>query len=243
MNIMNKILKTMAFLLTVVLFASCLEDTTEGVTRITYYPSITILGDGFVVVGLGSTYNDAGCTVILNGEDVSDQAIITSNVNTTRTGLYTVTYKAVNTDGFSRSASRTVYVADLANVYEGDLSGDYTSMITRLVKSTGATADRGPYTLTLTKLAEGHYTIKDLPGGWYWIGGGSSYASYRYEGIIRVAADGKLSSNCTYSAPWGGVVSIISGTYDPATSTFAYDATGDANNGLGAYIWSVTLTK
>jgi hypothetical protein len=243
-NMKNKIFKTMVSLIAVVALASCNDVTTEGFDRITYYPVLTLLGDATIYIPLNSTYTEPGYEAEMNGEDVSEQVVVKSTVNTASVGLYSVTYSIANSDGISASQTRGVYVYDASGVNTDDLSGNYTSTITRTVLSSGATASRGPFTLTLTKIVDGHYFCSDLLAGWYWIGGGSSYAKYHYDGIIRVAADGTVTSDCIGTTPWGGYVYFLPGaTYDFGTGVMTFVSTGDSGSGLNAYQWACTLTK
>ena len=87
---------------------SC-EKTTEGLTGITYYPVITLNGD-YGVVYLGGAYEDPGCVAIMNGEDVTSQVTISNNIDPNHIGEYSVTYTAVNEQGFSATVARPVYV-------------------------------------------------------------------------------------------------------------------------------------
>jgi hypothetical protein len=169
--------------------------------------------------------------------------VVATTPNTNVVGLYTLTYTVTNADGYSKSNSRKVLVYDADGVITNDISGTYVSNQVRTVLSTSVTALRGPFDMTLTELAPGHYTIGDLLGGWYWIGGGASYAAYHYDGILRITTAGTVTALCINAAPWGGAVSISAGTYDAATNTISFNATGDADNGLIAYRWAVTLIK
>ena len=63
------------------MFWSCDDDSTEGMTRITYYAQMTLNGDDVVYVNLGDSYNEEGCVALINGQDVSENIEISSNVN------------------------------------------------------------------------------------------------------------------------------------------------------------------
>lgn len=241
----NKIfLRTLMGFMVAIVFASCNDVTTAGYDRITYYPVLTLSGDATVYLPLNGTYTEPGFNAVMNGKDVTSQVKVASTVKTSAIGLYSVTYLIANSDGISVSQTRKVYVYDAIGVNTDDLSGDYSSAITRTNVSSGATASRGPFTLTLTKVAPGHYFCSDLLAGWYWIGGGASYASYHYDGIIRVAADGTVTSDCIGDTPWHGKIKFLSGaTYNFGTKVMSFVSTGDATNGLNAYKWACTLTK
>lgn len=90
-------------------------------------PTINLVGDNPVNVNVGSIYTDAGATLnnfiplnegplvmIINGDVVFNFTItITNNVDTSRTGSYTVIYSALDSDGnVVATATRNVNVAD-----------------------------------------------------------------------------------------------------------------------------------
>jgi hypothetical protein len=230
-----------------ILFNSCLSDEDKdsyGLSKITTFPTLDLIGEGRVLyLPLGQAYNDPGFSAAVGTEDITSSVKVTS-IDVSATGLKTVTYTAMNAEGYSVSKTRSVYVYDADGVNTGDLSGDYESVIRRTVVATGATANRGPFTLTLTKVCEGHYFCSDLLAGWYWIGGGASYASYHYDGIIRVATNGAVTADCIGTTPWGGYAYFLSGaTYDFGTGVMTFVSTGDETSGLNAYHWACTLTK
>ena len=70
----------MALAASVVSLSSC-EKETEGKTRITYYPTIELQGDETVYVNKGDSYVEPGYTSFLNGEDVSSQVTVVSDVD------------------------------------------------------------------------------------------------------------------------------------------------------------------
>ena len=114
--------KNLIFLLSAALMvlATGCEKTSKGLTRITYYPVITLQGDNPYVVQLGENYSEPGFTASLNGEDYTSNVQISSNVDSSVPGIYSVTYSATNPDGCSYSTTRDVYVLNpggIANVY------------------------------------------------------------------------------------------------------------------------------
>ena len=100
-------------------FTSCDDDSSAGVTSITYYPVLTLKGDATIYADKGAAFTDPGCAGDLNGEDISSQLKVTGTVDTSKSGIYTLTYSATNADGFSASVSRTVIVTDPADAKEG----------------------------------------------------------------------------------------------------------------------------
>ena len=214
---MKNIFKAMAFLLITVWFVSCHEITTEDVTRITYYPSITILGDELAIIIKGTAYTDAGCTVDLNGKDVTDQVITVSNVNPNAVGMYSVTYTAVNEDGFSVSARRDVFVVNpnsFASVYWGE--------------SMYGVRHYYDAPILIKERSDGTYLIDDLAGGFYFWGRYPGYEDAGYdfhlEAILKLEADNTITLVKLGSWYWNSTaMSMTSGTFDPDTQTIKFN--------------------
>lgn len=210
----NKLLYLMVFALAL-LVSSCDDESTAGMTRITYYPTIEVLGNPSVVLNIGESYVEEGCYAELNGEDVSDKVVISSNIKSDKVGIYSISYAAFNEDGFSASASRTVYVVNptsIATLYYGE----------------SQTATRHYYDapIFITDNGDGTYQVDDLIGGFQFHGlnpGFEPTYDFHAEANIKIAADNTVSMvgevGSWYFA--GSVaLKLTSGTYDPATKTF-----------------------
>ena len=188
------------------------EKTSEGLTGITYYPVINLQGDSYMVVDKGSTFVDPGFTAELNGEDYSSQVSIISNVNTDMSGIYTVSYSAVNEDGFAATVIRTVVVLDPNDPVEGFYTVNSAS-------NRNGTKYGGYEVLIIN---DGScYTVDDLLGGWYRdrAGYGDNYAM---QGWVSIAEDGTAELLDSYVPGWGDSADSFEGSYDFATSTFNY---------------------
>ena len=110
----KNILYTMLFALVALVMTSCGDKKSEGLSRITYYPSIQLKGDSYLVWEKGVAYEEPGYVSELNGEDVTSQVTVSGAVDVNKSGIYTLTYTTVkNSDGFDASASRTISVDDL----------------------------------------------------------------------------------------------------------------------------------
>ena len=122
---MKSVLKTITILLVVVLFVGCHDITTEGVTRITKYPVLTLNGDQFLSILQGSTYNDLeGATAMIGNEDVSEDIRVSGSVDGSKPGVYTISYSITNSDGFSKNINRYVGIIS-ADAAAMDISGSY----------------------------------------------------------------------------------------------------------------------
>ena len=87
----------------------------EGVSRITYFPEFVLEGSDFVITDDASSYTEPGIEVLEQGSPIDFTTTYTgryTGYSGTTIGTdddqYTVTYDAVNRDGFAASASRTV---------------------------------------------------------------------------------------------------------------------------------------
>ena len=152
---MKKIIQFI-FLSFIILLAACNKDdinNTEskvGISRVTNFPLLSLNGERYVTIIVGGTYTEAGAVATEAGADIP----VTTNgsVNTAIPGVYTLTYSAVNKDGFSASVTRTVVIYSTdASATANDLSGNYART------SNGSVS-------TWTKLAPGVYKVFN-PGG------------------------------------------------------------------------------
>ncbi len=195
-------------------FASC-EKETEGVTGITYYPVITINGGEETVVKVGESYTDEGCTVTLNGEDVTEIAQTINTVDAQNMGIYTVTYSAVNEDGFSASATRNVYVVNPGNfdtIYYGE--------------TTYGTRHYTNAPVVITSLGDGEYEIDDIMGGFYWYGRYPGYEpTYDFHAEAKIKLNDDNSIELLEVGSWqfgSNEITIKSSAYDKETGEIAF---------------------
>ena len=108
--------------LTGLLFACEPDKVTEGISDITYYPVITLKGDQWTQVPVGTKFTDPGVESKENGEVITTK--ITGTVDETKAGVYVLQYDAVNKDGYASTDYRYVGVIDPA-VAGTDISGAY----------------------------------------------------------------------------------------------------------------------
>lgn len=86
--------------------AAC-DETSQDPSTITYYITFEMEGDATMLVPVGTAYEEPGVTAMEGTEDVTASVVTTGTVNSDEVGLYTLTYSAVNKDGFSSSTSWT----------------------------------------------------------------------------------------------------------------------------------------
>jgi Domain of unknown function (DUF5011) len=157
MNDIMKYVKRFAFLWLMVVLFSCNKDTIVdtptqvGISTITHYVVLTLIGPSFESTVAGQPYTDSGVTATENGVPVKYTTTGTVDVNTV--GLYVVNYSATNQDGYSSTISRTVAVIPSAPVPGVDLSGTY------------ANVGAAPLTADISVVAPGVYYTTNCWGG------------------------------------------------------------------------------
>lgn len=202
-----------------VLATSC-EKTSQGLTRITYYPVISLQGDNPYIVQLGESYSEPGYTASLNGEDYTSGVKVSSNVNSAVPGIYSVTYSATNPDGCSWSTTRDVYVLNpggIANIYVAHCW-------------MGAREYNGIPTV-IKPISDGLYEIDDMCGGFYYAGRYPGYEpTYDFHADTQFTLNEDGTFNVTKIGDWYFKGSFdygnITGGYDFETGIFDYDFDG-----------------
>ena len=172
---MKKLVLTL--LITSALFVSCEEDTTGDVSRITYYPTITVLGDDPIFVPQGGTFTDPGAVAMAGETEIPYVTTVEglyrgeTTVNTAITDEYKVTYTAINADGFAANSSRKVIVyktGDLVTSIEGVFISTTKRNGNFLNPAQGSSLNM-KY-IYIWKNTDGTYEVSDAFGGWYTIG-------------------------------------------------------------------------
>jgi hypothetical protein len=172
---------------------------TVGISKIIFFPSVSINGNRLIIIAQGSAFTDPGVTAMLNGDTTS----YTTNgspgtVDPNTPGVYNLTYTASNAQGYNASDWRTVVVIG-RDVAGSDLSGTY------LRAATGVTS-------TWTKDSTGVYTVEN-PGGAS-VGVGETVLAVNYTGS-KIAIPLQISADF-------GQVSSSSETYNLAASPITY---------------------
>jgi len=238
-----------SFLLTISLLGltGCEKDSSMDDSRLTYYVAFELKGDAKTLVTVNSSYADAGVIALENGVDVTSKVVVKGTVNPNKIGLYTVTYSAVNADGFSSSISRNVFVYD--PTVTTDISGDYivnTSLSNRdgLTYAARALSKGGNfdgYVVTLTKIVPGFFSVNDFFGGFYSPGSGSSYspaAPYQMAGYLSLTPSNTLELSSSYVSAWNNsLTGLLNGSYSPITGTVKWSAS------WSGYSFNVVLNK
>ena len=206
----KNVLYTMLFAMVALLVTSCGDKTSEGKSRFTYYPTIELEGDTYLVWDKGTPFVDPGYTSLMNGEDVTSEVTVTGAPDVNKSGIYTMTYTTKkNDDGFDASASRTVVVLDP----NSEIEGFYLTQPDSYRSYNGNdVAYKNAYEILIIDNGDGTLTVDDLFGGWYAqrAGYGSKYAMY---GKISLAEDGTVGLVSSLVAGWGDSLEGLEGTY------------------------------
>ena len=178
------------------------------VLYITGIPIIKYKGEEIETINYGETYNDKGITVYAKFKNITDKVITESNVDTSKVGSYTITYKVPYFKGY-KTYTRTINVVDKTapsinltgdihyNIEYGTeyidpgytATDDYDGDITDKVIVTRVDIDENNF--------EEHYTVNDSSG--------NNFECVRYIKIVDTIAP-KITLN------GNSVVSILTGS-------------------------------
>lgn len=86
------------------------------------YPKIELVGNSNIYLVQGESYQELGVKAYEDSKDISSNVIINGNVDVNLIGKYELDYQITNSQGFSNSVKRNVYVIDK----NSDLIIDYT---------------------------------------------------------------------------------------------------------------------
>lgn len=112
-----------ALVMVVAFLYGCDDESTEGVSKVTFYAALTMNGEQWNSIPQGGSWTDPGVTAVEEGKNIEVQ-VAGDQVNPNVPGVYTIQYIATNKDGFPARAFRYVGVIS-PNVADVDISGDY----------------------------------------------------------------------------------------------------------------------
>jgi len=219
-----------------------LDLETEGISRITYFPEFVMEGEDFYIIDEGDPFVDPGIQVLEQGTPIPFTSTFrgryrgySGSTIGTDADQYSLTYDAVNKDGFAASESRTIISVTTGNLVTS-IEGLYSSDPVRI---TGVSYD--PSLVMIWKVAPNVYEISCSVGGFYADGRGDGDISLAYGGTITVnnLATNDFTFTPAFIDNFGVVVGITSMTVNAATKTITFVAEGDFANGF----WNVTMTQ
>ena len=220
----KNVLYTMLFAVVALLVTSCGDKESEGKSRFTYYPTIELEGDTYLVWDKGMPFVDPGYVSTMNGEDVTAEVMISGTPDVNKSGIYTMTYTTKkNDDGFDASASRTVVVLDPNSAVEGFYLTQPDSYRTY---NGNEVAFGNAFEILVIDNGDGTLYVDDLFGGWYCqrAGYGTKYAM---GGTISLAADGTVGLISSLVPGWGDGLDDLTGSF--ADGVFTVDAVYNKN--------------
>ncbi|MBK0370958.1 BT_2262 family domain-containing protein [Flavobacterium agrisoli] len=224
-----------------ILFTSCDSDS-SNVSKVTFYPNFEMNGDSEVYLNVGESFDDPGVVATEDGAVIEYTTSVSGDLRGGKTldtnvpDIYTVTYTAVNKDGFKGTTTRKVYVVDNGNLVD-NISGLYTSSCTRNGTITPVYQDM-KYVM-IYKNADGTYQISDGIGLYYAVGRAYGPAYYA---PAKVKANSISSNNYTYYqftvGTFGGKCDMSGLVADPASQTVKFTTVWDSG-----YTFDVLLKK
>lgn len=170
-------MKKILYFLLAVVAVSCTDISTENVSKVTYYPVLTLNGDEIMFVQMGATFTDPGIVATEGNNAIEYTSSVKSkyrnqkSINTNIIDEYTITYAAQNKDGFSGTVNRKVVIyknSDLINSIEGAYISTVLRNGSTLPSSQGSSVNM-KY-VYIWKNTDGSFEISDAFGGWYDIG-------------------------------------------------------------------------
>lgn len=211
--------------------ATSCDDSTEDLSKVTYFAELNLKGDDFVKLSLGETYTEPGYEATENGEDISERVKVSGSVNSATPGFYNLVYSVANVDGFSVSKTRQVMVVDpdhFASAYQGE--------------SQAGTRHYTGAPILITENEDGTYLIDDLLGGLQFYGmnpGIEPMYDFHAEAKVKLNDDNTLSllevGNWYFASQL--TLSLTEGKYNPETGVVTMTVD------YGGTPLSVTLTK
>lgn len=227
---MKKVICGILMCLGTVILSSC-EDTSEDISKVTYFASLELKGESAMKINLNETYVEPGFTATEGDEDITSKVKISGAVNSAVSDIYTLIYSVANVDGFSVSEQRDVLVA--APTFDSAYYGETKIGNRHYVNAPIHIMDNG----------DGTYAIDDIMGGFQFHGlnaGLEPAYDLHAEAVIKLNDDNSISlvSLGSWAPELGLTLGLNSGSYDPTTGVVELNVQYGAANQL-----LVTLTK
>jgi len=223
------------------IFASCASDDTEGISKVTVYPIVTVTGPSEELIPYGDVYTDPGAIATEDGAEIEVESSTGSGTyfgesfTTTNPDNYSTTYTAYNSDGFGANESRSLWVANTGDLTTS-IEGLYISDIYRVGRGN---LDGNQY-VVISKTGVNTYALSHGIGGYYDLGEGYGPGYAALGTIITandIATNDFTATDSTFPL-WGDTSSLTKLTVDAASKTITYTGT----TSWGA-IFEVTLTQ
>lgn len=217
---------------------SCTKEVETGeVSRQTDFPTFTVNGAGVIFQELGTPFVEPGVSATESGQDITVDLGVSGNyrggssLDVAVSDQYSLSYSAVNKDGFSGAVSREVYVAAKGDLVSS-IEGIYTATVLR-EGSGGAQYTNMEYVF-IWKNTDGTYEMSDALGGYYNIG--RAYGVGYHVSGAKITAVDISTNNFTYTDGaiplFGSPFTVSNMVVDPTGKTISFDSrTTDFANG------------
>ena len=197
------------------------DKDTEGLTDVLYYPVITLEGDNIILMTVGDNFVDPGFSAALGDEDYTNNVKVTTDLDTSNPGFYTVTYSVANPEGFSATATREVWVNN-----PGHFDNIYWAECWHATNAARHYYD-SPISIQAYDASEGLYIINDVLAGYYAYGIYPQYRnSYDFYAEALLQLDG-TDINMLQEGDWY--------FYDPSDPEVMFDGKWDPETGVVTY--------
>lgn len=217
---------------------------TEGVSRTTYFPEFVMEGSDFIIVDDAAAYSEPGIEVLEQGSPIDFTTTYTgrySGYSGTTIGTdddeYTVTYAAVNRDGFAAAATRTVVVTGTGD-FETSIEGLYSAETVRI---SGEAYDENIFVM-VTEVSPGVFAVTDALGGFYSDGRalGDDYLVLGLEIAVNDLATNDFTYTSDVERADGIAMEVSELSIDPETRTISFHTSAPS---LASGDWDITLTQ
>lgn len=213
---MKRIIYICTALYVIFSMASC-EKETEGMSKTLYFE---LQGEKTMLVSVGTSYQDPGFKITLDGQDVSGHVEVSGNVDAQTVGLYPVEYIYTNKDGVKTFQERTVIVCDPS--VTTNMAGSYITAEGTYRKAASGEVPYPGFKVNIYRIAPGFFEISDFLGGYYHQRAGYG-AAYACSGYVQLKSDNTFSLLSSSILPWNDTVeSVTGGTYDPTTGAVSW---------------------
>lgn len=197
---------------------SC-DKETEGMSKVLHF---SLEGDETMLVTVGTSYNEPGYAITLDGVDVSGNVEIRGEVDARNVGLYYVAYIYTNDDGVQTRLNRTVIVCD--PTVETDIAGRYATVEGTYRLAGGNEVPFPGFGVNIYKIGPGFFEVSDFLGGYYHQRAGYG-AAYAAKGYVQLMKDNTLKLINSSVAGWGdSLTGLQDGVYDPVTGSLSWCA-------------------
>lgn len=216
---------------------------TEGISRITYFPDFIVEGEDINVIDVDEAFTEPEVTVLEQGSEIPFTAVYTgryTGYEGTTIGSeldeYTLTYEAVNRDGFE--ASRSITIARIN-------TGNFVNSIEGAYLATSVRVNDEAYEnlmVLVVEVAPNVFEVTDALGGFY-SDGRALGDGYLVEGL-EISINDLSAGDFSYEADVQRVdeipMTVSEMEIDADTKTISFRlTTGEFADGD----WNITLTQ